>query len=226
MYWGDDDEIYEINIDDLEGEVHERLYNEYLKVYKESVYQEYNEDTIDIFDSELTIADKVTIRVPIKILNICKVIQSKVNHNEFSILVKATWKKNILELTEDYIIPKQTVSSASVDYTEDLNEYKKQGYNVVIHSHPFKSSSFSRDDIETINAHFTASILYSCGEFTRAVITVPLNNETKLQIDAEIEMYIPELNEDIDISNIQIEYPYRTNKNKSRKRFRNNIHFY
>lgn len=158
----------------------------------------------DIFDSELHIADKVIIRVPIKILSVCRAIQKKVNEHEFSILVKAAWNKNVLELSENFVIPKQEVTYSSVDYRDNLAEYKKQGYNVVIHSHPFKSNSFSRDDIETINTHFTASLLYSCGEFTRAVIAVPINRDTILQIDAAIEIYTPV--EDIDTSNIEIKY--------------------
>lgn len=182
--------------------------------YEFEDYEDIDNESINenIFDSELHIADKVIIRVPIKILNVCKIIQSKVKHNEFSILCRSSWNKNVLNVSEDYVIPKQEVTGSSVDYIEDLSKYKNAGYNVIIHSHPFKSNSFSTDDIETINTHFIASILYSCGEFTRAVISLTLNKETKLQIDAEIEIVIPELEEEIDISNIHIQYP--------KKRFR------
>jgi len=179
----------------------------------------------NIWDSGIKIIKKPRILIPYRLLSICNAIQRKVGHNEFSILVKGAWNSEGFKLSTDFVIPKQEVGGASVDYKEDLTKYKQQGYNAVIHSHPFKSSSFSYADDEHINSHFRASVLYSMGDFTTAVISIQINEHLLLQVEAEVEVMHEEEEIDIDISNIQEKYEYyryynprwRYEKNKKSK---------
>ena len=131
-----------------------------------------------VFDSGLKVLnlhkDKVQIDVPKIILSICDELQEKVGRNEFSIVCKGKWGDDGTYLIEDeYRVPKQKVDGAAVDYDHDhLEQLKAEGFNVVIHSHPFKSSDFSASDQETINSHFDCSILYSLREFTTATVLI------------------------------------------------------
>jgi hypothetical protein len=139
-----------------------------------------------VFDSGLKVInlhkDKVKIDIPKVILNICDELQEEVGRNEFSIVCKGKWGNdgNYL-VSEEYFVPKQKVDGAAVDYDHDhLEQLKLEGFNVVIHSHPFKSNSFSSSDQETINSHFDCSILYSMREFTTATVLISNLSEVKM----------------------------------------------
>jgi hypothetical protein len=131
-----------------------------------------------VFDSGLKVIemhkDKIQVDIPKDILDACDELQTHVGHNEFSIVCKGKWKDDgTYELSADYKVPKQKVEGAAVDYDlEHLGQLKLEGYNSVIHSHPFKSDSFSYSDKETINSHFECSVLYSLREFTTATIAI------------------------------------------------------
>lgn len=131
-----------------------------------------------VFDSGLKVLnlhkDKVQIDVPKNILNICDELQEKVGKCEFSIVCKGKWGDDgIYIIEDDYRVPKQKVDGAAVDYDHaHLEQLKAEGFNVVIHSHPFKSDNFSASDQETINSHFDCSILYSMREFTTATVLI------------------------------------------------------
>lgn len=154
------------------------------------------------WDSELVIKNELTVYIPQYIKDVCNTIQNKVNHNEFSILVKSDWNEDgDLVLYKEYVIPKQTVTPTSVGYNEPLDPYISNGYNVVIHSHPFKSSSFSYADRDTINTNFECSILYSEGNFTAATIPVQIRPGVVLHIPPKIAI-ISSDEIDVDISNI------------------------
>lgn len=156
----------------------------------------------NVWDSDMKIVSKLSLLIPRKILKICNKIQSSLPGMEFSILVRGEWDEGGFLLSEDYVIPRQEVGAASVDYKEDLSSYKQLGYNTVIHSHPFASSSFSHSDKESINAHFDCSVLYSQKNFTTASIKVQISPSVQLQIKPEIDI-IDEDIEEIDISNIE-----------------------
>lgn len=139
-----------------------------------------------VFDSGLKVikthTEKVSISVAPIIINVCNNLQKKVGNNEFSIVCKGHWNDDGLYVVGDeYEVPKQKVDGAAVDYDlNHLEELKMQGFNTVIHSHPFKSSNFSHSDDTTINSHFECSVLYSVGEFTTATIAVIPIPGTKL----------------------------------------------
>jgi len=150
----------------------------------------------EIWDSGLKIVKNPIVRIPLQLQLVCNTIQKRVNHKEFSVLARGRWTSEGFEVSEDYVIPEQEVTSSSVDYLEPLENYKKQGYNVVIHSHPWgyrTGTDFSSSDEETINTHFDCSILFDGEKFCKAVLSIQVNNSIKLQINAKIEIVYPEI---------------------------------
>lgn len=131
-----------------------------------------------VFDSGLKVLDmhtqKIQIDIPREILNACDELQAHVGHNEFSIVCKGAWDDDGRYLIgSEYKVPKQKVEGAAVDYDlVHLEQLKLEGFNTVIHSHPFKSDTFSSSDSETINSHFECSVLYSLRDFTAATIAI------------------------------------------------------
>ena len=128
----------------------------------------------ETWDSGLVITSP-TIYIPQIIEATCDAIQANVNNNEFSILCKGAFDKDGFVLSSEYLIPKQKVGMASVDYEEDISLLKAEGWNVVIHSHPFsKGSTFSQSDMDSINSHFPCSILYAGNGFVLASLLLQI----------------------------------------------------
>jgi len=101
-----------------------------------------------------------------KVSDILFTLQDKAEDNECSILFKGYWDINGFVVDNEYYIPKQEVGRASVDYLENIGALRvKDGYNVVVHSHPFSkgSGSFSSADEKYINSHFDCSLLMDGG---------------------------------------------------------------
>lgn len=154
------------------------------------------------WDSGLNIIENPKVLIPRKLVAVCKKIQEHVGDNEFSILCKGEWREKGFRISEEFIIPKQEVGTASVDYTEPLEKYKQQGFNTVIHSHPFSSDSdFSEADKETINTHFTCSLLFTPSGISKGVLSVQVNSSIKLQIPVSIEI----VEEDVEIPKEMLE---------------------
>jgi len=173
----------------------------------------------DVWDSGLKIIKKPTIYVHPKILSICNYIQSRVGEKEFSIVVKGRWQEDGFYVSDKFEIPEQEVGYSSVDYLEDLTKYKMEGYNVIIHSHPFsRSSRFSSSDEESINAHFDCSLLYTDKKFDDAVISLQLTEKLLLQVECDVEILFLEEVEEIDLSKIKEKYtkPVKYKSKKSR----------
>ena len=171
---------------------------------------------VEVMDSGLVVLEDVKVHVPLEVLVVCRKIQEKVGKNEFSILCKGRWSERGYEVGKEYVVPKQEVSGASVDYKEGLEKYKRDGYVVVIHSHPWGGGGFSRDDDETINSHFECSVLFGGKEFTNAVVTVEVMEGVKLMVDAEIVVEY-DTDVEVDTSNItekKHEYLYPLGKRR------------
>lgn len=174
----------------------------------------------NIWKSDLILTDHINLSIPGNILTTCNYLRSNTNNNEFSILCKGSWTGNTYILATDYVIPIQNVDRTSVYYDdENLHIHRSNGFNVVIHCHPFPSKSFSHTDNSTINAHFDCSILYSEGSFTTAIIPIKLNNDTTLQLTPKhieitwtspIDFTIDEINELITPVNRPPIYNYLT----------------
>jgi len=98
-----------------------------------------------------------------KVYNVMRAAADIAGEDEYSILFKGHWADTGIVVSEEYYIPKQTISGGSVDYDEPLGILREQqGFNVVLHSHPFtknKDGWFSKDDMEYINTNFPISLL-------------------------------------------------------------------
>jgi len=150
------------------------------------------------WESDLKVIDHMKIIVPLKLLLVCNSIVSKLDGEEFSIVthIKSRTTDSIT-LSEDYYIPKQKVTTWSIDYLPD--DYT---HCVVIHRHPNGLNSFSSTDQSFINQNFELSLLYTAEEFfvngifnirqEDAIIPIP----AKAEIDYGLE--------EIDIANIEV----------------------
>jgi len=143
----------------------------------------------EVFTSPINVMDVPTIRVPPSVLSLCNAIQEQRRNLEFSILLKGNWTRDGFVVNgDDYIIPMQTVTVASVDYDADeISRLMSEGYNCVLHSHPMNIKTFSRSDEDTINVNFDASILYCRGELCDARVCISVVPRLKLRLPAVVE---------------------------------------
>lgn len=147
-----------------------------------------NERPAEVFRSTIAVLDKPVILVPPMVLSLCNAIQAERSNLEFSVLLKGKWTRDGFVVENDtYVIPKQIVSGASVDYDhEEVSRLTAEGYNCVLHSHPMNLRSFSSSDEETINVNFDASILYCNGELCDARVCVAVIPRLKLRLAATV----------------------------------------
>ena len=157
--------------------------------------------TTSSWDSGLEIIRNVDVVVPLKLLLVCDKIASKMNGDEFSIVSKIDQKlRNTLYLSEDYYIPKQTVSAARIEYEPD--EYN--GFDVVIHRHPNGCNGFSGTDMEYINQNFKLSLLYTReGGFVKGLYNLKISDTEVVQLPVEISIHYGDV--EVDVSNIKKE---------------------
>lgn len=158
---------------------------DYRRMYRGEQQTFCKSHTSSVFTSDLVVLKEPVINVPIEVLDLCERIQARLPGKEFSILLKGDWSSRGFDVGKEYVIPKQKVEHASVDYLEDLVAYRNNGFNTVVHSHPFNSESttFSSSDEETINSHFTCSLLYSnVNKFVDSTYLIKINEDIKLSL--------------------------------------------
>ena len=154
-------------------------------------------DKKESWDSNIKILKKIEVILPLKLLLVCNQISDKVRGDEFSIVVNIKEKDNeTIELSEEYYIPKQIVTSTSIEYLKD--EYKN---NCVIHRHPDGMNNFSSTDKTFINQNFELSILYTKQDGFVAGIYNLKHDDYVIQIP--VECFVNYGIEDIDVSNIE-----------------------
>jgi len=157
-------------------------------------------ETSKSWESDLIVIEKMKVIIPLKLLLVCNSIATKLDGEEFSIVTNIEKKtSDSIILSEEYYIPKQKVTSGSIDYMPD--EYS---HSVVIHRHPNGLNSFSVTDQSYINQNFELSLLYTAEEYfvnglynlkhEDAIIPIPIKTIIEYGI------------EDIDISNIEPVY--------------------
>lgn len=139
-------------------------------------------------NQEIGIVKSVTCIIPSRILDAMRTIESKMNKAlEFSLLLKGEYDNNKLYVSDEFYIPKQTVSAAAVNYEEDV-----PGWNGVIHRHPTGCKSFSGTDENFINSNFTFSLLFEGGNIIAGVINLALANDThRVQLPMTINIEFP-----------------------------------
>ncbi len=161
-----------------------------------SIFNEPRKPSEAGWESGIKILNAVKVIIPLKLLLVCNQIADRLSGEEFSILVNLTEKDKVIRLSEEFHIPQQVVSNASIDYIpEDYN------FNTVIHRHPDGMNSFSSTDKNFINQNFKLSILYTHKDgFVHGVYNLKHDNYlVQLPIEISVDMGI----EMIDIQNIQ-----------------------
>ena len=177
----------------------------------------------DVWESNLIITSPV-IYLPHKVSSICRGIQNQMKEvAEFSVLFKGEWMKEGYFVSEEYILPKQTVSAYAVDYEEDLAPFRKQGYEVMLHKHPANCTSFSYADETTVNMHFPISLLFVNNRIEIGNIMVQVAEGIKLSFPAIIKNDEDNSYEMVDISNIKhVAYSPPTYKYKEKSKYHGN----
>lgn len=174
-------------------------------------YLNENKPEQSTWESDLKIIDKIKVIVPLKLLLVCNSITAKLDGEEFSIVTNIESRtSDTITLSDKFYIPKQRVTSGSIDYLPD--EYS---HTVVIHRHPDGMNNFSKTDQEFINQNFELSLLYTEKDYfvngvynlkyEEAIIPIPV----KPVIDYGLE--------EIDIANIEpMIYSTRVDSNSGR----------
>lgn len=148
-------------------------------------------DEPEVFDSGLTVMENPKVIVPEEVRRVCVAIQEAVGYNEFGVLFKGEWTRDGFKVEPDFVIPDQEVSTATVQYEEDLKKYRDEGYIVNTHSHPMsgKNAGFSGTDDDHVNSHFDVALLYGAKDDTIAggCANIKVSSGAYVQIDPEIE---------------------------------------
>jgi len=160
---------YEIRRDKIIKEMKDKTEETETSEEKES------EETTEVWDSGWA-PSKLRVIVDSKLLSACKYIQSKIDGKEFSVLAKGKFVNEGFYVTSEYYIPEQEVETASVDYLENIALKRAEGFNTVIHSHPFTDdTTFSSADAEHINSHFICSVLLNkSSKPVDSIINIPV----------------------------------------------------
>jgi len=137
------------------------------------------------WDSGLTIISKPKVIIPVGIVEALLHINEHFKTEEFSICAKFSGEDEIILKIEDMFIPKQKVTSGSIDYLEDI----PAGY-AVIHKHPVGCNSFSGTDNEYINSNTEVSILYIPPfSFPMCIVNYTLPSGSKVQVAGSPSIY-------------------------------------
>ena len=148
------------------------------------------------WDSDLKVISRVLVQVPMKLLLVCNNIAERVDENEFSIVTDIVDRTiDCVCLSDDYYIPKQSVTPGSIDYLND--EYH---HSVVIHRHPDDHNTFSSTDKAYINQNFELSLLYTKKDnFINGVYNLKLEDAI---VPIPVKVQVIDGLSDIDITNI------------------------
>lgn len=143
----------------------------------------------------------ITAIVPYPLLGKLASIETKMHSTvEFGAYIKGHLNEtgDILIVEDDIYIPKQEVSSATVDFQED----EPEGFNGVIHRHPNGINNFSSTDDTFINSNYDFSLLYVNGDVRCGIINLKVG-DFRYQMSLRIQHggY-----EDIDVGNITMRY--------------------
>lgn len=161
-------------------------------------------ETGEFINKDLVPIEKMKCIVPHKLLEAIRTIEIGVNRkfgssNEFSIFIHGDYDAdgNLL-VNEDFYIPKQNVSGATVDYQEEPQPF----YNGCLHKHPSGCTSFSGTDKKYINSNFDFSLLYVNSKITKGIVNIPYDGKHRIQCDLNIQIDSEQVVCDINIDNI------------------------
>lgn len=121
--------------------------------------------------------------------------------NEFGGYVKWHWDDRGNIIVDDFMVPKQIVGGATVDFREEPTP----GYTGVFHKHPTGCTSFSGTDDKYINANNDLSILFHNGTFITGIvnIVIPGTNGIRFQTTLDIVIQRHEVRNDVNVDMIE-----------------------
>jgi len=136
--------------------------------------------------------EKVRAIVPCSLLFTMHKIEQLMSFNaEFGLYLKGKIKNSVLIISEEYYIPLQEVSGASIDFKEDGNLQ----WNGVIHKHPSGCTGFSGTDDGSINGNHLFTLLYESKEIKKGEINISLKDIAgKIRLPLDIELEFPSVN--------------------------------
>ena len=147
----------------------------------------------------------ITCRIPQKIEIVLRtieriIIQSGMGTMEFGLFVRGKFENEIFILDNDFYVPSQKVSGASIDFEEE----PPAGCNGVIHRHPNGCNSFSGVDDNYINKNFEFSLLYVNNSIHLGILNLEVNGyRIQLPLKIEISYAITNLDENEITTKIQ-----------------------
>lgn len=135
-----------------------------------------------------------TIVIPHSVDNLLKLLHVNMTDksSEFGIYLKATLNPDTgkaiikpvnIETGENFYVPKQQVSAASIVFNEPPPD---SSFNCIIHRHPKGCTSFSSTDMNSINQEFAVSLIYIPNEpenktYPDNLINLKINEDTFLR---------------------------------------------
>ena len=155
-------------------------------------------------NTDLVPVKKIKCIIPIKLLKAIRDIEISVNkkftsRNEFSIYIHGEYDEDgNISVSEDFYIPKQKVTCASVDYVEQPEPY----YNGCLHKHPDGCTNFSGTDEKYINCNFEFSLLYVNHNIRLGIVNIKYHNNHRVQVPVTIQIDDDDIENPINIDNI------------------------
>lgn len=128
------------------------------------------------------VASSLDVEIPEKIKDVCDYYANKIEE-EFAVLTNIAKEKNgKVFLSNEFYIPKQTVSSAYIII--DPEDTNVGNYNTIIHRHPDGMHSFSKTDEDNINLNFKCSFLYTQRSgFVKGIYNVDVHTGIMTRLD-------------------------------------------
>lgn len=158
-------------------------------IKKPSISKSFNNEFVWTNDELVPIKPPIKAYIPHEILNYMRSIEAKMGYNklEFGAFLKGELNNGILYITKDFLVLKQKVSGASIDFEENASAE----FNGVIHRHPPSCISFSGVDDKFINSNQMFSLLYVNGNITKGIININIKDDIRLQVELEPIMLYP-----------------------------------
>jgi hypothetical protein len=138
----------------------------------------------------------IVCRVPQRIVIMMRsierlIIESGMGTLEFGAFLHGDFAEDgKLVVNEEFFIPKQKVTGASIDFEEDPPDPK---FNGVIHRHPNSCTNFSGTDASYINKNFDFSLLYVNNDILLGIFNLD-HNHVRIQLPINIQVMYPIFN--------------------------------
>jgi len=112
----------------------------------------------------------IEVEIPISLVYVMRQISEKMTtDSEFGLYLKGEFVDRKLIVSEEYYVPKQKVSRASIDFDDEDGGPE---WNGVIHKHPTGCTGFSGTDDGSINSNHLFSLLFESNQIKSGEINL------------------------------------------------------